>query len=90
MDEADEIPPDEAMLDGGDRALIVERPYLVQNRLEADAMLIDGPHFDSAVRESSCHLPQQGTETLFEVALCRWISRDVAWTRLAPVHTDSP
>ncbi|HEV8193344.1 MAG TPA: hypothetical protein VGP82_17920, partial [Ktedonobacterales bacterium] len=56
----------------------------------ANAVLVHSPEFYGAVRERCCYLPQQGTETLFEVALRRWISRDVARSRLAPPRTDSP
>ncbi len=46
MDEADEIAPLVAMLDQRDRPLAVKAPDLVQNRLEANAVLIHGPQLD--------------------------------------------
>jgi hypothetical protein len=35
---------------------LVERPYFIQERLETDAMLVDGPQFHLAARECGCHL----------------------------------
>jgi hypothetical protein len=58
VDETDEVAPGEAMLDGSNRALFVKRPDFVHQGLETDAVLIDGPQFEAAVRECSCYLPQ--------------------------------
>jgi hypothetical protein len=56
MNEADEIPPGEAVLNRSLRTLVAKRPYFVEKRLEADAVFIDGPQFYRAVREGDCHL----------------------------------
>ena len=47
LDEADQIAPREAVLDRRDGALPVEAPDLVQDRLQADAVLVGGPEFDA-------------------------------------------
>jgi hypothetical protein len=57
VDETDQIAPGEAVLDRGNGALIAERPDFVHQRLEADAVLVDGPHFDLAVQEGGGYLP---------------------------------
>ncbi len=38
--------------------LVAKRPDVVHQRLESDAVLIDGPEFYLAVRKGSCYLPQ--------------------------------
>jgi hypothetical protein len=60
MDKADQLAPLEAMLDRSERALAVKAPDLVQEWLEADAMLVDRPDFDLGVRKRGRSLPQQG------------------------------
>ena len=57
----DEVAPREAVLDGSERTLVTKRPHVMQNRLEADAVFIDGPQFYHAVWERGCHLLQQWT-----------------------------
>src|SRR5258708_13292439 len=62
MHEADEGAPREAMLDRGQRALAVNTPDLVQDGLEANAMLVDRPELNLRVREGDRHLPQHGAQ----------------------------
>jgi hypothetical protein len=57
----DEVTPGKPVLDGSDRALVTKRPYFMQDRLETDAVFIDGPQFYRAVWESGCHLLEQWT-----------------------------
>ncbi len=51
MDEANEVAPLEPMLDRREGALPVEAPDLVEDRLQPDAVLVNGPEFDLRLRE---------------------------------------
>jgi hypothetical protein len=68
------------MLYRSSRALAVETPDFVQDRFQADAMLVDGPQFDLAVREGSRDRSQQRPQVFFERRLLRWIGQDMART----------
>ena len=59
MDEADQIAPGEAMLDGGDRALPNGRPDAPEQRFQADPMFVGGPQFDLGARKGGRHRLQQ-------------------------------
>jgi hypothetical protein len=90
MDESNKVAPGKTVLDWCDRALLAKRPYLMQERLETDAMLIDSPQLHPTARECNCYLLQQWAEALFESALCRWISTCVAWSWCTPPGAKPP
>lgn len=69
VNEADEIAPGIAVLHWSHGTLTNWRPDPPQNRLEADAMLVDGPEFDGGAGEGGCYLPQERSE-LFLKASC--------------------
>jgi hypothetical protein len=52
VDETNEVAPVVAVLHGHQRALAVEAPDLLEDGLQADAVLIDGPELDARLRES--------------------------------------
>jgi hypothetical protein len=56
MDEAHEIAPLVPLLHGGEEALPVDRPGRVQDRFEPDAVFVDGPQLDNALRKCRGHL----------------------------------
>jgi hypothetical protein len=66
------------MLDRGQRALAVNTPDLVQDGLEANAMLVDGPELNLRVREGDRHLPQQGAQVGPKLGLGHRVSPHVA------------
>jgi hypothetical protein len=59
MDEADEVSPLIAMLNGGERALLVKAPHLAQDRFQPNAMLVDCPEFNRRLREGGGDLAQE-------------------------------
>src|SRR5260370_33129007 len=78
MHEADEGAPREAMLDRGQRALAVNTPDLVQDGLEANAMLVDRPELNLRVREGDRHLPQHGAQVGPKLGLGHRVSPSAA------------
>src|SRR5258706_9501905 len=70
MDKADEVAPVVAIWHWGDGALAVETPGLVQDRLEADPVLVDRPEFDLGVRESRGDRLQQRPQVFLKVSCC--------------------
>ena len=69
MDKADQLPPLIPMVDRRERALSVETPDLVQDRFQADAVLVDRPELDRGVRKRRRDLPQQRPQ-FFLKAVC--------------------
>ena len=67
MDKADQIPPLIPMLDRRERALSVETPDLVQDRFQADAVLVDGPELDRGVGKRRGDLPQQRPQVFLQL-----------------------
>ena len=51
MDEADEVAPVVAVLDGRQWTLAVETPHFVQDGFQPDAVFVDRPEFDVRRRE---------------------------------------
>src|SRR5260221_1071856 len=84
MHEADEGAPREAMLDRGQRALAVNTPDLVQDGLEANAMLVDRPELNLRMRKRSRYLPEQGAQVGLELGLGHRVSPHVAGPRVQP------
>lgn len=76
------------MLHRRDRSLPVETPDLLEDGLEANAVLVDRPQLDRRVRESGCHLPQQWAQAGFKLGLGDRISMHVARPRFAPARTE--
>ena len=69
MHEADQIAPFKALLHRSQRSLAVETPDLVQDRLEANAVFVDGPHFHLGLRKGGRYRSRERTE-LFLKAWC--------------------
>src|SRR5260221_12571091 len=84
MDEADEVAPFKAVLHRGEGALAVKTPDVVQDRLEADAVLVDRPQLDGRLWEGRCHVPQQGAQAGLELSLGSCVSPDVAGPWFSP------
>jgi hypothetical protein len=59
MDEADEVATFIPMLDWSERAFAVHTPNLAEDRLEPNAMFVDGPQLHRVVWECRCDLAQQ-------------------------------
>lgn len=80
MDEANQVTPLIAMLDGGERALPVEAPDFPQDRLEADAVLVDAPQLYVRVRERRRDRPEKGPDVFLKASCstalaCTWRGR---------------
>src|SRR5260370_40539399 len=84
MDEADEVAPFKAVLHRGEGALAVKTPDVVQDRLEADAVLVDRPQLDGRLWEGRCHVPQQGAQAGLELSLGPCVSPYVAGPAVPP------
>lgn len=84
MHKTDEVAPRIPMLDWSERLLGTlagdsrQRSGLLENRLEPDAMPIDGPQLDGRQWKGRCHLPKQRTQMLLEVGLSHRVSSHVA------------
>jgi hypothetical protein len=79
MDEANEVAPGIAVLDRRERALPVETPDLVQDRLQADAMFVrevDGPQLDAGLWEGGGDGAQQRPQFFLNASCCS----GSAWT----------
>jgi hypothetical protein len=68
MDKADEIPPFVAMLHRGNGPFAVKTPHFVQNRFQADPVLVDRPELDAGPGEGGCDFPEERTELFLKVA----------------------
>src|SRR5258706_4613213 len=90
MHKPDEVAPLEAMLHGHQRPLPVDAPDLVQDRLEANAVLVDRPELDLGLQEDGRNRTEQRTQTGNELGLCRRVGADVARTGLAPAGAKPP
>lgn len=77
MDEADQIAPVIAVLHRRRRALAVETPDFLQDRFQADPVLIDGPEFDTRLRVGGGNGPQQRSY-VFLNASC-WAGSAKTW-----------
>src|SRR5258708_38189860 len=84
MDEADEVAPFKAVLHRGERALAVKTPDVVQDRLQANAVLVDGPQLDGRLWKGRCHLPQQGAQAGLKLGLGSCVSPYVAVPGVQP------
>src|SRR5260221_7184662 len=84
MDKADEVAPRDAMLNGREGALALKTPDVVQDRLEADAVLVARPQLALRLWESGRHLPQQGAQAGLELSLGYCVSPHVAGPRFQP------
>src|SRR5258708_40052828 len=84
MDEADEVAPFKAVLHRGERALAVKTPDVVQDRLQANAVLVDGPQLDGRLWKGRCHLPQQGAQAGLKLGLGSCVSPYVAGAWFSP------
>jgi hypothetical protein len=71
-----------AMLHRGEGTLSVDTPDLLQDGLEPNAMLVDGPELDAGVGESRRHLMEQRAQTRLEQGLRHGVSLHVAWAWL--------
>src|SRR5262249_58172818 len=58
------------MLHRGGRPLAVAAPDLVQDRLQPDAMLVDGPQLDGGLREGACARSDERAEVFLKSACC--------------------
>jgi hypothetical protein len=76
MDETHEVAPLISMLHWGKRTLAVQTPHRVQNRFQANAMLVDRPEFDDAAWKGRDDLAEEGRRRSLKSA-CAWGS---AWT----------
>src|SRR5260370_38919336 len=70
MDEADQIAPLEAVLHRSARSLSIATPHLVQDRLESDAVLVDGPELGLGVGEGGRDRLDERTEFFLHAACC--------------------
>ncbi len=70
MDEADQGAPGVAVLHRGRGPLPIETPDLVQERLQADAVLIDGPECDLRAREGSRDGLDERPDVFLQAACC--------------------
>jgi hypothetical protein len=68
LDEANQIAPREAVLDRGDRTLAVEAPDLVQDRFQADAVLVGGPELDLGLGVGRGDRSDEGAELFLKAA----------------------
>ncbi len=90
MDEADEVAPREAVLDRREGTLAVAAPHLMQDRLEANAVLVDRPQLDRRLRKGSRDCTEQWAQTGYEVGLCHWVGLHVARAWLQPTRAEPP
>src|SRR5258707_11205425 len=88
MDEADEVAPFKAVLHRGERALAVKTPDVVQDRLQANAVLVDGPQLDGRLWKGRCHLPQQGAQAGLKLGLGSCVSPYVAGPWFQPAGAE--
>src|SRR5258708_6686187 len=97
MHKADEIAPVVPLLDGGDGstgALAGEdgeggqRPDLLQDRLEPDTMLVNGPQLDARVWEGGRHRAKERTQMLLELHLGVRVSLHMARPGLQPAGAE--
>ena len=70
MDEADEGAPVVAVLHRGRGPLPIETPDLVQDRLQTDAVLVDGPEFDLRAREGGRDGLDKRPDVFLKAACC--------------------
>ncbi len=70
MHKPDEIPPLVAMLHGRSRSLAVEAPDFVQDRFQADAVLIDCPELDTRLRVGGCDGLDDRSQLFLKAVCC--------------------
>jgi hypothetical protein len=70
VDKADEVAPVVAMLDGRGGPSPVKAPHLLEDRFQADAVLIDGPELDARLREGGCHRLDERPNVFLKAACC--------------------
>jgi len=80
MDEAHQVAPLIAVLDRSQRAVAIETPHFVQNRLQPDAMFVGGPELDDAVGESARDLVEERADLFLKASCsaasaCTWRGR---------------
>ena len=68
MDEADEVAPLVPMLHRRERALSVKTPDFVEDRFQADAMLVDRPEFDAGAGEGRHDFPEEWADLFLKPA----------------------
>src|SRR3954452_2334306 len=89
-DEAENIDPLEALVPASQRALTLARPDLADDRLEAGAMFIEGPHLDRPVRLRARQLFHAGAEVGLEPLLGGKVALCVARPRHLPGEPQAP
>jgi len=68
MDEADEVAPVVPMLDRREGALPIEAPDFVQDRFQANAVLVDCPEFDGGLGEGGRDLAEEWTNVFLNAS----------------------
>ena len=68
--EADEGAPVVAMLDGRGGPLPVKAPDLLEDRFQAEAVLVDGPELDARLRERGRHRLEERPNVFLKAACC--------------------
>ncbi len=90
MHKADEVAPREALFDWCDGTVPVAAPYLLEDRFQADAMLVDCPEFHRGRRKRRRHFPQQRAQAGLELGLRQEVGVHVARSGLAPAGAEPP
>ena len=70
MHEADEVAPLVAVLHRRDRAFAAEAPDLLEDGLQPDAMLVDGPELDLRLGEGGGDRLDERTDLFLNSACC--------------------
>lgn len=73
LHKADQVAPLKAVLHWRERTLAVETPDLVEDRLQADPVFVDGPEFDLGVGEGGGDGLDERAEVFLKAA-CAWAS----------------
>ena len=76
MDEAHQVAPVIAMLHRRERAVAIEAPHFVQDRLQPNAVLVNGPEFNGGLREGRSDRLDERAELFLNSACCS----GSAWT----------
>lgn len=75
MDEANQIAPSEAMLDGSNGSLANRRPDLAEQRLQANAVFVGGPQLDGRLRVCVGDGPYERTKLFLKSSCCSALAR---------------
>src|SRR5260370_22922174 len=78
------------MLNGGDGALAGKRPDPFQDRLESNAMFVDGPQLNGRLWQRCGPPAPQGAPALLEVRLGLWVGAGMARARHTPTGATAP